>query len=610
MYVWLKLSFAVVSSLLPIFNAPAWWFIISRAKQTVLVDDSTIGAVARTNAAISKAEQLKKTKKGLGTVFTRPFLINVICTIWATALLLSKVVHDGEVKSFDPFSILGIDSGADKKTIQKAFRTLSLQFHPETSAGDRVAETKFMMVAKAYEALTDEIAKENYEQYGNPDGKESLEVSIGLPSFLLEGNYRYHVLVTYLIIMVGVIPYCVSIYYSDSSKFGENDVLYDTYSWYHHALDEHTVVKQLPEVLAGSAEFRQRNMPKDPNEKSTIAQVTAQVRSCVKGNVLLHAYLLRKESLINSHSKEDLRYMLEVSTALLDAMISVCKHQNALATAAACIEFGQYVTQAIWVKESPLLQLPHFSTEELKHVLKAKTPAKTIQQYREIPDDQKKGMANFTEDQKNDVAAFLKMFPDITVTTRVYVDDDEDDNVYEGDLCTAEVVITRNNLEKGEKVGLVHAPHFPFPKQEAFWIILGQMKDGKIISFDKVTTPTRVVKHQIKFMAPPVGKYEFDLLVKSNAYVGMDETHKVTLETQDNSVLPVYKIHPNDAELDDEPTLFEKMLNAHIEQDHDDEHRDDDNDDEVDEKRALRRSRHDNDDSDDDGNAEEVFADK
>ena len=62
-----------------------------------------------------------------------------------------------------------------------------------------------MMVAKAYEALTDPVAKENFEKYGNPDGKQSLEVSIGLPSWLLDGDNRNLVLMTYLIIMVGVI---------------------------------------------------------------------------------------------------------------------------------------------------------------------------------------------------------------------------------------------------------------------------------------------------------------------------------------------------------------------------------------------------------------------
>ena len=94
-------------------------------------------------------------------------------------------MQDGQVNSFDPFVILEIDSGSDSKAIKKAFRSLSLKYHPDKNPGDRVAEAKFMMVAKAYEALTDETAKQNYEKYGNPDGKQSLEVSIGLPSFLL-----------------------------------------------------------------------------------------------------------------------------------------------------------------------------------------------------------------------------------------------------------------------------------------------------------------------------------------------------------------------------------------------------------------------------------------
>ena len=29
-----------------------------------------------------------------------------------------------------------------------------------------------MLIAKAYEALTDETAKANWEKYGNPDGKQ------------------------------------------------------------------------------------------------------------------------------------------------------------------------------------------------------------------------------------------------------------------------------------------------------------------------------------------------------------------------------------------------------------------------------------------------------
>jgi len=591
-----------------------------------MVNDEAIGAVARTQAEKQKATELKK-NQGLQTLRSTGFLVNLGITVVLSVVflwLLFSVMEDGQVNSFDPYSILEIDHGSDSKVIKKAYRNLSLKFHPDKNPGDRVAEAKFMMVAKAYEALTDETAKENFEKYGNPDGKQSLEVSIGLPSFLLEGSNRNLVLMAYLIIMVGVIPFAVWTYYSDSSKYGEKDVMYDTYSWYHHSLNEHTLVKALPEVLAGSAEFRKRNVPRDAADKQAIAQLTTQVRAhmmkpkynhpvCVKGNVLLHAHLLRKSNLLNSQHQEDLKYMLQKSTALIDAMISVCKHQDNLSTAANCIEFGQYMTQAIWVKDSPLLQIPHFTPEEIKHCEKGKSPIKSVIAYKELSDDEKKGMVNFTEAQKKDVLQFLNIFPDITVEAKVFVDDDEDDNVYEGDLCTIQVIITRNQLAAGEKAGLVHAPFFPYPKQEAFWIILGQQKEGKIISIDKVGNPNKKVVHNIKFLAPPVGHYEFDLLVKSNAYVGADQTSKVVLETKDNSTLPEYKVHPDDAELDDEPTLFEEMLNAHIEQDSDDEDDDDDSESEGEgddkKKTLLRRARQDDDD-DSDSDAEEVYTEK
>merc|ERR1712238_192171 len=212
-----------------------------------------------------------------------------------------------------------------------------------------------------------------------------------------------------------------------------------------------------------------------------------------------------------------------------------------------CIEFGQYVTQAMWVKDSSLLQLPHFTDEEVKHAQKGKGKATNVLDYKALDDDQRKGVADFTDEQKQDVSKYLKVIPDITVGMKVYVDDDEDDKIYEGDLCTVRVTLTRNNLEKGEKAGLVHAPRFPFPKREAWWIILGT-KEGKIIHIEKVGDPSRVVEHKIVFLAPRVGDYDFDLYVKSNAYVGLDQKMKVKLTTLDNSVLEEYKVHPDDAD--------------------------------------------------------------
>lgn len=629
-------------SCLSFYLIPSWWSLLSRAVSAFAVADETIGAVSRTSQEKKKADKLKKESKGLSTLLTKRYLTHLLVTVVISLVFVTLAVsvsNDGEVNSFDPFSILEIDSAADNKTIKKAYRTLSLQYHPDKNPNNRAAEAKFMMVSKAYEALTDETARKNWEEYGNPDGKQSLEVSIGLPSFLLDSENRNLVLIVYLVIMVVLIPFCVWNYYSNSSKFGEKDVMYDTYSWFHHTLSEHTLVKSMPELLAGAAEFRKCNMPKSVKEKEQIGSLMSKVRSqmqkpkynhpvCVKGNVLIHAHLLRKaeEALQKTPSlQDDLRNMLKLSNSLVDAMISVCQHQDSLQTAINCIEYSQYLTQAMWVKDSTLLQLPHFTAEEVKHCEKGKQKVSNITQYREQPDDQKKGMADFTEEQKNDVLEYLKIFPDIEVSCKVFVDDDEDDKVYENDLCTVGVTIERKNLKEGEKAGLVHAPHFPYPKKEAWWIILGT-KEGKIISIEKVANPNRIVEHKIKFMAPRKGEYEFDLIVKSNAYLGCDQKEKVKLTTLDSSSLPEYKIHPDDAELDDEPTLFEEILNAHIEEDSDDES--DDEDDAKEEvnasapasnsaaakkKQQLQKARQqpdDDSDDDSDSDAEEVYADK
>lgn len=573
-----------------LYLVPSWFTILHKVyKATIGTKDSDIGAVARTSDEKKKAALLKKNASGIKTL-TQSFWINFAITVFFTGLFIylsTSIQSGGEVNSFDPFQILDIPSGADLKGIKKAYKKMSLRWHPDKNPNNPSAEAKFMMVAKAYEALTDATAKENYEKFGNPDGKQSLEVSIGLPSWLLDSDNRNLVLMVYLIIMVGVIPFCVWKYYSNSSQYGEKDVMYNTYSWYHHSLDDSTLMKSLPETLAGSAEFRDRNMPKDPSEKKQISSLLEKIKSSmqkpsyqnpilIKGNVLMHAHLLRQTGGMSEGYKEDLHFMLAKANALIDAMISVCQHQEALKTALNCIQFGQFVTQACWTKDSTLMQLPHFGKKQLEEHT-------NLVEFLALEDKDVK-LPGLTKEQKADVIKCKGLIPQVSVETKIFVDDDEDPKVYEGDLCTVQVKLNRENLAEGEKAGLVYAPHFPFPKQEAWWIILGT-QEGKIIDIKKIANADKEFTHDIKFLAPRVGTYNFDLHVLSNAYMGIDQKVAVELTTMDAAALPEFKVHPDDAELDDEPTLFEEMLNAHnVEEDSDSEEDDSDSEDEEEEE--------------------------
>ena len=193
-------------TLLTIYILPGTWYALSEFV-LAFAGSGEVGSKARTQSESAKANQLKRESTGFTRLDTTAYKVNLVFLLiaWVCFLyLMAMVVNDGEVNTFDPYTILGVAQGVATSEIKKAYRKLSLKYHPDKNIGDKNAEEMFMRIAKAYEALTDEASKENYEKFGNPDGKQALEVSIGLPRIILD-NPKV-VLVLYLIAMVVVIP--------------------------------------------------------------------------------------------------------------------------------------------------------------------------------------------------------------------------------------------------------------------------------------------------------------------------------------------------------------------------------------------------------------------
>ena len=55
----------------------------------------------------------------------------------------------------DPYSELGLKKGASDAEIQKAFRKLAKELHPDTNRDNKVAEERFKRVTAAYDFLKD-----------------------------------------------------------------------------------------------------------------------------------------------------------------------------------------------------------------------------------------------------------------------------------------------------------------------------------------------------------------------------------------------------------------------------------------------------------------------
>ena len=65
--------------------------------------------------------------------------------------------------SKDYYKILGVDKKASGDDVKKAFRKLAQKYHPDKSGGD---ESKFKEVNEAYQILSDEKRRAEYDTYG------------------------------------------------------------------------------------------------------------------------------------------------------------------------------------------------------------------------------------------------------------------------------------------------------------------------------------------------------------------------------------------------------------------------------------------------------------
>lgn len=67
----------------------------------------------------------------------------------------------------DYYEVLGVQKGAAKDDIKKAYRKLAMQFHPDRNPNNPEAEAKFKEASEAADVLLDDDKKSRYDQFGH-----------------------------------------------------------------------------------------------------------------------------------------------------------------------------------------------------------------------------------------------------------------------------------------------------------------------------------------------------------------------------------------------------------------------------------------------------------
>ncbi|XP_058107762.1 dnaJ protein ERDJ2-like isoform X1 [Magnolia sinica] len=450
-----------------------------------------------------------------------------IVLLWVImGFLIYYIKHiSREVQPFEPFDILGLEPGASDSEIKKAYRRLSIQYHPDKNP-DPEAHTYFVeFISKAYQALTDPISRENFEKYGHPDGRQGFQMGIALPQFLLNIDGA-----SGGILLLGIVGVCILlplmmavIYLSRSSKYTGNYVMHQTLSTYYYFMKPSLAPSKVMDVFIKAAEYMEipvRRSDGEPlqklfmivrselnldlkNIKQEQAKFWKQHPSLVKTELLLLAQLTRESGALSSTLQGDFKHVLELAPRLLEELMKMAviprtpQGHGWLRPAIGVVELSQSIIQAVPLSSrkavggstegiAPFLQLPHFSEAIVKKIGRKKV--RTFQELRDMTSQERAELltqtAGFSDAEAFDVEVVLEMMPSITVDIACETEGEE--GIQEGDIVTmhAWVSLKRGN---GLTAALPHAPYFPFHKEENFWLLLADPVSNDVWMSQKVS---------------------------------------------------------------------------------------------------------------------------
>lgn len=257
-----------------------------------------------------------------------------------------------------------------------------------------------------------------------------------------------------------------------------------------------------------------------------------------KAFVLLQAHFSRMQLPIDlAKDQEDIiRKVLNLLSACVDVLSSE-GHINAMNA----MELSQMVVQAMWDRDSPLKQIPHFSPEviqvanEYKYVITKSSQQKRTNNINRINDifefmdamdpNENKDYAtlvkrlNLNNKQLAQAAAFTnEKYPNLEMDFEV----EDPESVTSGEPAYLKIKIERELEEDEEPDTVVHAPFYPSQKMENWWLVVGEEQSKSLLAIKRVTIG-RKLELRLEYVVPSPGEHELTLYLMSDSYVGVDQ---------------------------------------------------------------------------------------
>lgn len=326
--------------------------------------------------ALRKAKSLKKGRQNQ----TNWLLLAILWVALALSIYGAFSTQDTH-KMYDPFDVLGVSHSATEDDIKAAFKRLSRIYHPDKVASDKrdEANARFVEISKAYKALTDEEIRRNWEEHGNPDGIRTRDIGVALPAWMVNSNFSSVLIVLIYCLLFGTgIPIVVRRWWSRNKVYTKDGVRQMSMAIFYRELKETTSAKRVIEIISLGTEFEvELELYKGLQED--LASLESQIISSVNENfvvpksvsgtlgarrafLLLHSHFARL-NIENPRLYQDQKFVVTRALRMVQGLLQIALARDWLPATNSCISISQYLVQAVWEGDSPLLQLPYVSRE-------------------------------------------------------------------------------------------------------------------------------------------------------------------------------------------------------------------------------------------------------
>lgn len=299
------------------------------------------------------------------------------------------------------------------------------------------------------------------------------------------------------------------------------------------SLTSKTKLKGLLEIVTSATEYE--DLPIRKNEDVVLRRVYDRVPVKLsdvnfesphfKAFVLLQAHFSRLT--LPPDLITDQAVVLTKVLNLLSACVDVMSSEGWL-NAFGAMELSQMVVQAMWDRDSPLRQIPHFTTEIIQRCKEA--GIESVFDLMEMEDDQRTELLQMAPNQLAAVAGFVNKYPNIDVNFEV----EDPESIVAKSPAFLRVDLERDVDEDEEVDTSVHAPFYPGKKMEncttflanklmTGWLVVSSGKE--LVSIKRITF-TRKQTVRLNFTVPIVGRQTLKLFCFSDSYFGVDQEHE------------------------------------------------------------------------------------